>query len=156
MPQSLSSTAQRVRYGVLGLAIAPLLGSFFYGQGYHVPFWGCPIRQFTGVPCPACGMTRSFTAIAQGHLDQAFGYHGFGPVLFVGCGVAIVHLTLELWTGRSIATVYTRLGRSPQVQFTGLALFLGYYGWRLGLLFASGQLQEAVWRSPLGHLLGFS
>ena len=26
----------------------------------------CPFREFTGVPCPLCGATRSFVLVAQG------------------------------------------------------------------------------------------
>jgi len=28
--------------------------------------WACPLLQATGVPCPACGATRSFVYFAQG------------------------------------------------------------------------------------------
>lgn len=36
---------------------------------------GCPIRHFSGIPCPTCGMTRSFLALFQGHLEESLYYH---------------------------------------------------------------------------------
>ena len=36
---------------------------------------GCPIRWFTGVPCPGCGMTRSLIALLHLDLKKSFYYH---------------------------------------------------------------------------------
>ncbi|MDT2738768.1 DUF2752 domain-containing protein [Enterococcus canintestini] len=35
----------------------------------------CPLRAITGVPCPMCGMTRSFIHLAHGDISGAFSYH---------------------------------------------------------------------------------
>lgn len=155
-PSSLSVAARRVRCGILGVAIAPIVGSFLYNQGYRVPLLGCPIRYLTGVPCPTCGMTRSFMAIARGDLGAAIQYHWFGPLLFTVGLVAIVHLSLELKARRPIGTPYTKLFMNQNLQILSFLVFLGYYLYRLDSLFRSGELYTAIVRSPLGHLLGIA
>lgn len=42
----------------------------------------CPFRLATDLPCPACGFTRSFVALAHGDARAAFAYNAFGPLLF--------------------------------------------------------------------------
>ena len=42
----------------------------------------CPFRRATGQPCPSCGLTRSWTAVAHGRLRDGFGFHPLGPPAF--------------------------------------------------------------------------
>ncbi len=39
----------------------------------------CVIRSFSGVPCPACGMTRAMAAMLDGDFSRAFSIHPLGP-----------------------------------------------------------------------------
>lgn len=50
----------------------------------------CPFRRMTSLPCPACGLTRSFVATAHGRLPEAFAFHLFGPFLFLGFFVLVL------------------------------------------------------------------
>lgn len=36
---------------------------------------GCPIRRAIHIPCPACGMTRSWIAVLKLDINKAFEYH---------------------------------------------------------------------------------
>ena len=36
---------------------------------------GCPIKFFTGVSCPGCGMTRAWLSLIHGDAQQALRYH---------------------------------------------------------------------------------
>lgn len=68
--------------GLIGLGIVAL--SFILGPS----FWQglpemCAFEAMTGLPCPTCGITRSFAATAHGHLGLAFHYHALGPFAFV-------------------------------------------------------------------------
>jgi Protein of unknown function (DUF2752) len=45
-----------------GLVLAHLPG------GVGLP---CPLRTFTGIPCPLCGLTTSVRAVGGGHLTTA-------------------------------------------------------------------------------------
>lgn len=51
----------------------------------------CTFRAVTGRPCPSCGMTRSWNAMAHGRLREASAYHLMGPITFVA-GAALVAL----------------------------------------------------------------
>jgi len=56
--------------------------------GYEVPTL-CVWRATTGLSCPGCGLTRSFTYLAHGHVLEAFRMHALGPLAFlaVACQV---------------------------------------------------------------------
>ena len=41
----------------------------------------CPFRRLTGLPCPGCGLTRSWVYLAHGWWRDAFLAHPFGPLL---------------------------------------------------------------------------
>lgn len=151
--RQLSTFGQRVRWGFLGLATAPILGAYSYNQGYRAPLLDCPFLHFTGIPCPTCGMTRSFMAIARGDMLQAIDYNALGPILFVACVVASLQIGLELTYRRPMITPYTQLLGHRSVQLMILLVVLNYYAHRLYLLFKAGILYPSIMRSPLGHLL---
>jgi len=49
---------------------------------WQLPLPQCWLRKLTGVPCPACGCTRSLAAWASGNLEQAV---LFNPLFFAVC-----------------------------------------------------------------------
>ncbi len=63
---------------------ATLLISYFYHADPHPRVSLCIFYNLTKLPCPGCGMTRSFCSIAKGDLLASFQFHGLGPVMFVG------------------------------------------------------------------------
>jgi hypothetical protein len=73
----------------LGLLAATLAASVIWHPQDDGGFVVCPFRKATGLPCPGCGLTRSFCAVAKGHLERAFEFHALGPALFV---VLLVYL----------------------------------------------------------------
>lgn len=47
---------------------------------------GCPIKFFTGISCPGCGMTRSVWAAMRFQFQEAFYYHPLFflvPIIFI-------------------------------------------------------------------------
>ncbi|MBF0492254.1 MAG: DUF2752 domain-containing protein [Deltaproteobacteria bacterium] len=54
----------------------------------------CPFLFFTGYPCPACGLTTSFSHMAHGHFMAAFSSHPLGPFLFL-MNVALIFISLK-------------------------------------------------------------
>ena len=49
--------------------------------GHEIPIV-CGFRRLTGLPCPGCGLTRSFAFAAHLQIAAAFRAHLLGPVLF--------------------------------------------------------------------------
>ena len=56
--------------GILTVTVL-VLGALLLGRGL------CPLREVTGLPCPGCGLTRSFLLIAQGRFGEAWRMHPF-------------------------------------------------------------------------------
>ncbi|YAL82862.1 DUF2752 domain-containing protein [Dermacoccaceae bacterium W4C1] len=63
----------------------------------------CPFRLATGLPCPACGLTRSWVLTAHGHLGDAFAVNVFGPLTFLAA-VLLVIAGVRAWFTRSDAS----------------------------------------------------
>ncbi|MEH2065762.1 MAG: DUF2752 domain-containing protein [Nostoc sp.] len=152
-PYPLLSHGKLVRWGLLGFSCTPLLGTYFYHQGYRVRFLVCPIRYLTGIPCPTCGMTRSFMAIAQGDLVKAVAENLFGPLLFASFVIVAVHITLELLTKRRITAFYCHPIKQRKLQIIGLFSVFIYYIFRLYNLSQTGEMYFSFINSPLGKLL---
>jgi hypothetical protein len=72
--------------------------------GVDVPL--CPLKHFTGLPCPTCGGTRGVLALADGRVHDAF---LFNPLLFAAMVAAAVDLL-----GRAIFARRLRLDASPR------------------------------------------
>jgi len=91
-----------ISFGVLGGAlIACALAFAVLGSPALPP---API-VLLGVPSPLTGMTRSFVALAAGHLTQSFAFHPLGPLCAVACVLAVVNLVHVRRTGRRLAIV---------------------------------------------------
>jgi Protein of unknown function (DUF2752) len=94
-------------------------------------WWSCPIRNFTGCPCPTCGMTRAVMAIGHGQWSAAWHYHAFSFGLFAGCVLVGSHAAAELVWNRSISTAYPKL-LTPPVWYLGFGItYFLYYFYRL-------------------------
>ena len=50
----------------------------------------CTFRRLTGRPCPTCGMTRSWNALAHLRLRESITFHPLGPATFVAALVVAV------------------------------------------------------------------
>lgn len=85
----------------------------------------CPFRLVTGLPCPGCGLTRSWVAIGHGDLHGAFAYNAFGPLsmAFVASLVVLV-AAVALTVPRRLSRVESIL-RHP-VVWTVAGLWVAY------------------------------
>jgi hypothetical protein len=90
---------------VAGLALGATLVRF--ALHLHVPLPFCMLRRVTGVPCPACGSTRSL--IAWTHFDPLEAFL-FNPLFFV--------LTLGVagWAGAVLADRWCGTRWLPRLQ----------------------------------------
>lgn len=107
--------------GVAVLATAAVLAPSPAAPGPDL----CPFRRMTGLPCPACGLTRSWVACAHGDLSAAFGYNLFGPLFML---VAVVATGVAIWvliTGRP-ALGRLRAGLTGRTAVSVLIVWFGY------------------------------
>lgn len=52
--------------------------TYFFGRRFG---GGCGFLEATGLPCPSCGMTRSWVWLARGHVFKALSYNPAGALL---------------------------------------------------------------------------
>ncbi|MCR1785424.1 DUF2752 domain-containing protein [Nocardioides carbamazepini] len=78
-----------VAVGVAALGVSLFLSPDHIEDGPVI----CPVRRLTGLPCPGCGLTRSWVYLAHGWWRESFLAHPFGPLfatVVVALGVAVV------------------------------------------------------------------
>ena len=73
----------------------------------------CPFYWLTARPCPLCGITRAFCALAKGHWSLAFRFHALSPL-------ALIMMFSLFWDFRGRAQLWT----------WGLAAIVVYGAWR--------------------------
>jgi hypothetical protein len=83
--------------GVVGIGAAFALSPHHIEDGPVI----CPFRALTGLPCPGCGLTRSWVYAAHGWWRESFASHPFG--------LLVVAVVLAL----AVAVVVRRLRREP-------------------------------------------
>ena len=81
----------RATLGWLGWAgmLAVLVASFIYESSPLADEVLCVFRRTLGLPCPGCGLTRSFCAMARLDIVGAFGFHLAGPWLWLTAAAAV-------------------------------------------------------------------
>lgn len=94
----------------LVLAVARLLNPDERGYGTHEQLGlpPCAFRAITGLPCPSCGMTTSFSYLVRGQLVAAALTNPGGCVLALGGAAMIPWCLASAVAGRTIGI------RSPE------------------------------------------
>ncbi|MET0386882.1 MAG: DUF2752 domain-containing protein [Polyangiales bacterium] len=82
--------------GVLVLSVARVLTPHPDGVGTHTQLGlpACFFLQWTGLPCPACGLTTCFTHMAHGALRAGVACHPIGALLF---GLLAISIPLAMY-----------------------------------------------------------
>jgi hypothetical protein len=91
--QTLSWGGRLLALGIGLAAVAVLVTAVFItpapkGMGTHLQlgFKRCDFLRTTGLPCPSCGMTTSFSHFVRGNWLGSFYIQPMGFVLALGCG----------------------------------------------------------------------
>jgi hypothetical protein len=90
----------------------------------------CPFRLLTGLPCPGCGLTRSWVGLAHGDFGAAFANNLVGPLLAVGTLVFVVAYFTALIRRRPVPDAARLLAGRPAL--VGISLWLFYGAIRIG------------------------
>lgn len=85
----------------------------------------CPLRRFTGLPCPGCGMTRAFAHLAKGEWSAAIRDHPLAPLLAAELG-----LLWTAWGGAAAGLPRLPIWSKPELAALGhlavlVAVWLG-------------------------------
>jgi cytochrome bd-type quinol oxidase subunit 2 len=112
----------------------------------------CWFRLAIGLPCPGCGLTRSFAALLHGAFREAFFWHPL-PLL----ALALLPVAVPLFI------VLRRRQQSKAIAATlwvALAVILAVYAVRMLLYFPHTEPltlhRDALWRLFLRNIIGFN
>jgi hypothetical protein len=89
-------------------------------QGAGIPV--CLFRYLTGLPCPGCGLTRSFSCILHGEFARGYDYHPFGFLLLA----LFLLVASTLFLPASLRSHLERFIRARQARFRLIYLTLIY------------------------------
>jgi len=83
-----SIEGERKTYLAINAIFAGIIILVFIYSGFFNPEKSeyplrCIHEQVTGEPCPSCGLSRSFSSIIRGNLDQALMYNEYGMRIFL-------------------------------------------------------------------------
>jgi hypothetical protein len=79
----------------------------------------CPFRLATGLPCPGCGLTRSWVYIAHGHFGEALRANPFGYLAMAAAMTLLAVVAMAALRGRPIPSL------SPVVRSRPFLIVLG-------------------------------
>ncbi len=88
---------EKARFGPLEMMGAAGLALLFTARFIplaRLPWWGCPLREITGLPCLSCGMTRSFDWFMRGRLLDSLAINPLGFLLASLAAIAALYLLL--------------------------------------------------------------
>jgi len=86
----------------------------------------CLFHQVTGLPCPFCGGTRSFVAMAHGNVAAAAHVYPLGPLLFLLMLGAIGVAAYTLITGRRVRVDLDQVTRNRLIAGALVLLALNW------------------------------
>ena len=94
----------------------------------------CPFRLLTGLPCPGCGLTRSWVHLMHGQVGAAMTANPFGVVaLLLTVGLVVVvaaHVVRRrpVPTWSQLGTAIARLPHAAWIRGTGMVVLGGWLG----------------------------
>ena len=114
-------------------------------------FTVCGFKNFTGLPCPGCGLTHSFCALGGGHLGEAFAFNLMGPPLFLVFVLVWIRSAGVLLNRGNLVEALDQAARRFNVV-RALAIAFAVYGViRIIYVVAYGSVQFQ--NSPLSQLI---
>lgn len=119
-PRRVTDADVAATLGVGGIVVAAALPADHIENGPVL----CLFRRLTGLPCPGCGLTRSWVYLMHGDLTHAFLSNPFGPLLVLAVlalAVAVVRARIRHERPPSLESIAR--ARPVQVVFGAWLLF---------------------------------
>jgi len=110
-----------IALGGLALGLGIWLARFLAPFAGFLP--GCAFKQFTGVACATCGLTRSVLALGQGHWREALHWYPALALLVAAAPLAALWDLRRAWRGAP----YPALPTSRVARFGAWALLVGIW-----------------------------
>jgi hypothetical protein len=117
-------------------ACLPLPGAD--GRIAHLPIL-CPFRTLTGLPCPACGLTRAFVCLSHGRVEQSLHWHPIGWLVYGVLLLLWARAGLSSLFGKPILPLSERSVR--RLCWFGASVFLLVGFGRIGLILVHPSLR---------------
>jgi len=111
---------------VLGIAAWLVPAECGYGTHEQLFTGPCAAILISGMPCPTCGMTTSFSMVMHGRLYDAFIAQPAGMLLCLATMLLVVHGVQVLLTGRTLTVNWHRVGPVRFMLGLGLLILLGW------------------------------
>lgn len=138
--QAASKGLRRTHQTMLAIAVAVLVLSalLVIRPDQKVALWclpnwpapeSCMSRTAWGIPCPGCGLTRSFVALAHGEFTRSWGYNRMGWVLAL---LTAAQIPYRLWALRH--PTGAPLGRTFPHVLAGTLILMLFLNWIWGWL----------------------
>ena len=133
-----SFTGKRLAAAVL-LAAALMLPYFilFYSPDIARETSLCPSRLLTGMPCPGCGMLKSWCYLTHGNWAVSLHFHPFGIPAYLLAVYFLFRVLSEAVTGKALPKFWEG---QKKLTVTLLLLTGGFHAYRLAVIIFSGEL----------------
>ena len=112
--------------GLFGAGILLVTANMF-----GVSLWRCFFHDYTGMPCPGCGLTRGMSALARGDLAKAVAWHPFTPLFAFGAALMLTATVLPLGTRTRLADVVEAVERRTGITLILIGFFVAFGVWRM-------------------------
>ena len=123
MANDVGSTRSRLWWSTLP-ALLILAASFLFTPETLPRYSVCHLKRVTGIDCPGCGLTRSFTSISHGRFHDAWSYH---PLSFAVYG-GVLLLAIWPWMAPRIPADILRRAGSGRVGVLVAVVFVVAFG----------------------------
>ena len=112
-----------IKAGIASVFFMVLLVSWFYDPVKY-KITDCAFKDMSGLSCPGCGLSRSFHAVANANIIDAFGFHLLGPLFFLLLLFVSILFSYEAISGKRIKLSWGKLTKKVIVILVFASWFL--------------------------------